>query len=276
MNSLAQPSPRHLLMNLLRAADSGCLTAAEAVAAGELFGISGNATRVALARLAAAGLVDATTRGTYRLGQAGIALDKEVSSWRDAEQRVVKWSGRWIAVLTAGMPRTDRAAWRARERALSLLGLRELDAGLFIRPDNLQGGVASVRLRLGALGVGDETPVFGADQFDRKREQQARKLWDVDELTRFYRDGSEQLKKWLKRSNRLSQGVAAKESFLLGDTAIRQLVFDPLLPDPLIDVALRRSYRNAVIEFDHAGRTIWSNFLTAARARTFADADRPQ
>jgi phenylacetic acid degradation operon negative regulatory protein len=273
MHNLAPPSPRHLLMNLLRAADSGCLTAAEAVAAGELFGISGNATRVALARLAAAGLVDATTRGTYRLGPAGIALDKEVSSWRDAEQRVVPWSGRWIAVLTAGLPRTDRAAWRTRERALSLLGLREFDAGLFVRPDNLAGGVESVRLRLGALGVGAETPVFSADQFDFKREQLARTLWDVDELTRFYRDGREQLQKWLKRSSRLSQGEVAKESFLLGDNAIRKLVFDPLLPEPLIDVALRRRYREAVIEFDQAGHTIWSNFLATARGRNLADAD---
>jgi phenylacetic acid degradation operon negative regulatory protein len=260
-------------MNLLRAADSGCLTAAEAVAAGELFGISGNATRVALARLAAAGLVDATTRGTYRLGQAGIALDKEVSSWRDAEQRLVDWSGQWIAVLTAGLPRTDRAAWRARERALSLLGLRELDAGLFIRPDNLEGGVESVRSRLSALGVGDATPVFCADQFDAPREQQARTLWKAGELTQRYRNGSNKLQKWLKRAPLLSGAIAAKESFLLGDRAIRQLVFDPLLPDPLIDVGLRRSYRNTVIEFDQAGRRIWTNFLATARGRHPADAD---
>ena len=272
MTSDANPAPRHLLMNLLRAADSGSLSAAEAVAAGELFGISGNATRVALARLAAAGLVDATTRGTYRLGQAGIALDTEVSSWRDAESRVVAWSGKWIAVLTAGLPRTDRAAWRARDRALSLLGLRELDSGLFVRPDNLQGGVDSVRARLAALGVGEETPVFGADRFDRAREQQARRLWDAGELTRRYRDGGTKLRSWLKRAPILSGGVAAKESFLLGDRAIRQLVFDPLLPDPLIDVALRRSYRNAVIEFDQAGRAIWSAFLTTARGRNPADA----
>lgn len=260
-------------MNLLRASDSGCLTAAEAVAAGELFGISSNATRVALARLGSAGLVDATTRGSYRLGQAGIALDKEVSTWRDAEQRVVAWSGQWIAVLTAGLPRTDRAAWRARERALSLLGLHELDTGLFIRPDNLEGGVESVRSRLSALGVGEETPVFGADRFDASREQQARALWDVAELTQRYRDGSDRLQKWLKRAPQLSGGTAAKESFLLGDRAIRQLVFDPLLPDPLINVALRRSYRNAVIEFDQAGRTIWAKFLSTARGRSLADAD---
>ncbi|MCK7475466.1 MAG: hypothetical protein MZV49_22835 [Rhodopseudomonas palustris] len=124
-------------------------TAAEAVAAGELFGISGNATRVALARLAAAGLVDAKTRGSYRLGQAGEALDNEVSAWRSAEARVVPWSGRWIAVLTTGLPRTDRAAWRARERALSLLGLRGA-AGRAVRAP----GQSRWRRRLGARPPG--------------------------------------------------------------------------------------------------------------------------
>lgn len=259
-------------MNLLRAADHGCLTAAEAVTAGELFGISGNATRVALARLAAAGLVDATTRGSYRLGQAGVALDNEVSAWRSAETRVVPWRNRWVAVLTTGLPRTDRAAWRARERALSLLGLRELDGGLFVRPDNLQGGVASLRSRLASLGVGEETPVFCADQFDGALEHQARRLWDVDELTRGYSDGCERLTKWLARAGRLPDGVAAKEAFLLGDHAIRQLVFDPLLPDPLIDAAARRRYRDTVIAFDQEGRAIWATFLAAARAKTAVSA----
>ncbi|TAH66707.1 MAG: PaaX family transcriptional regulator [Rhodopseudomonas palustris] len=272
MTDLAQPSPRHLLMNLLRAADKGCLTAAEAVAAGELFGISGNATRVALARLAAAGLVDAKTRGSYRLGQAGVALDNEVSAWRSAEARVVPWSGRWIAVLTTGLPRTDRAAWRARERALSLLGLRELQGALFVRPDNLDGGVASVRARLASLGVGAETPVFCADQFDDALDQQARQLWNVDELMRSYRDGCARLTQWLAGAASLPEGIAAKEAFLIGDHAIRQLVFDPLLPDPLIDAALRRRYRDTVIAFDQQGRAIWSTFLAAARARTTVSA----
>ena len=240
MNSLAPPSPRHLLMNLLRAADSGCLTAAEAVAAGELFGISGNATRVALARLAAAGLVDATTRGTYRLGQAGIALDKEVSSWRDAEQRVVD--------VERPMDRgADRGPAADRSRGVARTGARAVAAGVArtrsrsVRPS----GQSRRRRRIGALAPRRarrrrrrrrcSAPISSI----AKREQQARKLWDVDELTRRYRDGSEQLEKWLKRSRRLSEAWRPRNPSCSAIDAIRQLVFDPLLPEPLIDVALR-------------------------------------
>lgn len=264
MQHPAPPSPRHLLMNLVRAAETGCLSAAEAVAAGELFGISGNAVRVTLARLTAAGLIEAAARGVYRIGPAGLALDQEVSAWRDAEQRLVPWNGRWIAVHIAGSARADRAAARARDRALSLLGLRALEPGLLLRPDNLCGGAGSVRARLVSLGIGPEVPVFGADQFDPERDRRARALWDVAALTRLYRDGADELQSWLRRSSRRADGAAAREAFLLGDQAIRRLVFDPLLPDPLVDGALRRRYRDAVIAFDEAGRSIWRTFLLAA------------
>ncbi|MCK7475465.1 MAG: hypothetical protein MZV49_22830 [Rhodopseudomonas palustris] len=59
---------------------------------------------------------------------------------------------------------------------------------------------------------------------------------------------------------------------MIGDHAIRQLVFDPLLPDPLIDAALRRRYRDTVIAFDQQGRAIWSTSPAAARARTTVSA----
>jgi len=51
-------------------------------------------------------------------------------------QRVCEWNGAWIAVHSGPLGRSDRSASRARERALALVGLRELDRGLFLRPDN--------------------------------------------------------------------------------------------------------------------------------------------
>ena len=46
------PNPRSLILNLLLATDSQCLSAREAVASCALFGISENSVRVTLARLA--------------------------------------------------------------------------------------------------------------------------------------------------------------------------------------------------------------------------------
>ena len=53
---------------------------------------------------------------------------------------------------------------------------------------------------------------------------------------------------------------------MLGNEAIRQLVFDPLLPDPLVDTQARRAFRQAVIDFDAAGHQIWQRLLSSLQA----------
>jgi phenylacetic acid degradation operon negative regulatory protein len=264
MGNISEPTARHLLMNLLLAVDGGVLSAADAVAAARLFDISGNATRVALARLAGTGLIEAIGRGRYRLGPTGLALAKEVSTWRAAEERLRPWDGGWIMVATGGLPRTDRGALRMRDRALAMLGLRELEAGLFIRPDNLAGGPAGLRARLRALGIGNEAPVFRALDLDVERERNAWTLWADDDLARVYGDWLHRIDGWLGQAGGLPLGQAAREAFLLGDAAIRQLVFDPLLPEPLADVELRRALRDVVIRLDDVGHAIWRRYLASA------------
>jgi phenylacetic acid degradation operon negative regulatory protein len=69
------------------------------------------------------------------------------------------------------------------------------------------------------------------------------------------------LERWLANARRLDLDDAARESFLLGDEAIRQIVFDPLLPAPLVDEQARAAFVDAVIRFDAAGQAIWKDFL---------------
>jgi len=267
--------PRHLMLNLLLGAADRRLAAREAVAACALFGIRENAVRVALARLSAAGLVETAGRGVYRLGPNAARVADEVATWRDAERRVRDWNGDWIAAHVGDLGRSDRAALRARDRALELLGLRELDRGLFLRPDNLAGGVGEVRERLLKLGLEPEAAVFVARSFDAARERRAAALWDGPALTRGYRDTRARLEKWLGRADALSLERAARESFLLGNGAIRQLVFDPLLPAPLVDVQARREFADTVARFDAAGHEIWNRFLRDGVPRRASTRARP-
>lgn len=260
------PNPRQLILNLLLAADDGEISARDAVASAALFGIRENSARVALARLAAGGLIEASGRGTYRLGPNGAGLAADVATWRMAEQRVKAWQGGWVAVHVAALGRSDRVALRARDRALALLGLCELDRGFFIRPDNLVGGVAGVRERLHKLGVEEDAVVFLASELDAAREKQARALWDGKALTKSYRQTRQKLEKWLQRAAALEPEVAARESFLLGNEAIRQLVFDPLLPEPLVDSGERHAFALAVQQFDRAGHEIWRRLWQAPAA----------
>jgi len=261
------PNPRHLILRLLSAADDGELSSREAVAGCGLFGIRENSVRVALVRLASAGLVEAAGRGSYRLGPNSAGLAADVATWRSAERRVHAWSGGWVAVHRGNLARSDRVALRASDRALALVGLRELERGLCVRPDNLVGGVSLVRDRLQTLGLHAHAAVFLVSQLDEEREAHARTLWDGKRLTKNYRQTRQRIEKWRQRANQLETDVAARESFLLGNEAIRQLVFDPLLPEPLVDVAERRAFVNAVLELDRVGRAIWQRELGRVKPR---------
>lgn len=52
------------------------------------------------------------------------------------------------------------------------------------------------------------------------------------------------------------------ESFLLGGRVIRELVLDPLLPEPLAPEAERRALVSAMRRYDRAGRRAWASFMT--------------
>lgn len=258
--------PRQLILRLLLGAGGAPLSARDAVRACALFGIAASGVRVALVRLAADGLVEPVQRGTYRLGRRASTLAAEVAAWRGANARVREWAGDWIAVHVGALGRSDRAALRGRDRALGLLGLREFERGLHLRPDNLAGGVDAARERLVRLGLQRDAAVFNASGFDAGRERRVRSLWDGRALERGYRATRVRLERWLANAPRLDLDTAARESFLLGDEAIRRLVFDPLLPAPLVDERARAEFVETVVGFDAAGQAIWKEFLSGTPA----------
>jgi phenylacetic acid degradation operon negative regulatory protein len=251
--------------------EGGPLSARDAIDACALFGIRENSVRVALVRLSAAGMIEAEARGTYRIGPKAVELAEDVLAWRTAESRVRKWNGGWIAVHCGALGRSDRAGSRQRDRALKLLGFRELERGLFVRPDNLVGGVTEVRNRLYKLGVEPEAAVFAAQGFDGERDARARSLWNGKALTKSYVQMRQRLEKWLVRAKHLDKEARARESFLLGNDAIRSLVFDPLLPEPLADVSERRAFVDTVLAFDRAGHAIWRNLSSPEEAAEIWD-----
>ena len=246
-------NPRHLVLNLLLGHGGVPLAAREAVSSCRLFGIPENSLRVALVRLVPAGLIEAVGRGAYRLGPNASSLAADVAGWRQAQQHLRPWRGDWIAVHTGGLARGDRAAQHGRRRALGMLGMRELDPGLHLRPDNLLGGVDAVRDRLHALGLEPQAAVFVARGFNAEREQRARLLWDADALSHGYRQTRQQLDRWLGLAPTLANDIGAREAYVL--------VFAPWLPAPLVDAEARRQFVRTVHRFDDAGQAIWRRFL---------------
>lgn len=265
-------TPRSLILSLMLGAEARGHTelgVRELLAACALFSLPGNTVRVALARAVAADLLVTPRRGSYALGPAARPLAHEVSRWRHAESLMTTWTGDWVAIHVGASGRSDRPALRARERAFGLLGFAEFERGLHLRPDNLTGGSDALRQRLQALlppGIGSGT-LFVLRDLAPEDEQRARRLWDTAALDAMYRCTTARLSAWLDNTHALSLDQAARESFEIGHQAIRQLMFDPLLPEPLIDAEARTRFMKAVARFDDVGQAIWQRFLAAARGQ---------
>lgn len=259
-----RPQARHLILDLLLANDGAPLSAREAVIACALFDISANNARVALARLAADGLIEAAERGNYALSARAHQLADDVATWRSAEQRVRAWSGDYIGVHCGALPRSDRKLLRNRARALGMLGFREWERGLYLRPDNIERDLDAVRQRLYAIGLERDASVFRAGAFDIACEARIRRLWDGRALTASYRRLRRQIETWLAHCDALDADRGAREAFLLGGSAIRHVVYDPLLPEPLVDVWARQDFVDSVRRIDRVGRRIWRRMYQAA------------
>lgn len=263
--------PRSLVLSLILGAEArgdAALGVRELIAACALFELPENNVRVALARAVAAGQLSTPRRGAYALSAQSRPLADEVGRWRSLEDQIVEWRGDWLAVHVGATGRSDRPALRARERAFGILGLAEFERGLHLRPDNLAGGVASLRERLAHLvpqgtELGTVFVLGGLAAADAER---AAALWDAAALDAHYRDTTARLSAWLEGARALPLERAARESFELGHAAIRSLVFDPLLPAPLVDAAARSRFIKTVARFDDAGKAVWQRFLKRVRS----------
>lgn len=266
-------TPRALALRLLLGAEAQgdcALGVRELLASCALFGLAENRVRVALARATAAGLLVTPRRAAYALGPAAQPLADAARQWRQLPAQVREWNGGWLAVHVGAAGRSDRAALRSRERAFGVLGLAELERGLQVRPDNLADGADGLRNRLRALlptGVAAGT-VFALHSLSAAEDRVARGLWNGAALNAGYRYTTARLSAWLDDARTQALEDAAREAFELGHQAIRQLVFDPWLPAPLIDAAARRRCVAAVRRHDDIGQSIWRQYLGAVRTNS--------
>jgi len=255
------PTANSLVLDLLSTLPSRrSVPVGALVRAASILGIGENSLRVALARLRGRGLVESDERGLYRIGAAAQAVNRQVGSWRSVEDRVRRWDGSWVAVQGGLGPRRDRGEGRRREIALRLLGFRGLGGPLDVRPDNLVGGVEAVRHQLEALGIGAGVVVCGLSQLDEATDHRARGLWEAETLERGYAATSAALEESSERLPTLSQEEAMAEAFLLGGEAVRRIVLDPLLPEPIVDTCKRRALVDSMRRYDALGRHYWKDW----------------
>jgi phenylacetic acid degradation operon negative regulatory protein len=258
-----KPTARSFVLDLLSTLRRGTMPVAALVEAAALFDIPENSVRVALTRLLGAGRIERDERGRYRLGEEAGPVARHVTSWRRLGGRTREWNGAWVTVLEgAAGTRAERPARRRRARALEFLGFRTLAPGISLRPDNLRGGVSGLGESLRALGLPEGDGIAELRNLDAASDARARELWDVAGLERSYRGLTDELRRSRNRLKTLANPEAMVESFLLGGRALRQLVFDPLLPEAIAPAEARAELLETMRDYDVLGRTAWAEFLT--------------
>ena len=258
---MPKPNTRHLLLDLMLATDDNTLSVQHAITAGRLFGISENSVRVTLARLVSDGLIDTPERGLYALSSQAHGLADDIATWRSAERRTRRWTGAYIAVYCGTLGRSDRAELRRRQRSLGMLGFAEFERDFFLRPDNIERDIDAVRERLHRLGLERQASVFLADAFDPATRARIGELWNASALEAKYRKLTRKLDGWVATHRDMPSDRSARQSFEIGGDAIRQVIYDPLLPEPLVDVDTRSAFFASVRQLDRVGRSCWQRFF---------------
>jgi len=274
MATLANPRyvPRHLtarelVIDFLSNRYPREMSAAEILGVGTALGFTEQSLRMALTRLVEGAVAANPGRGLYRLSPSGEAMRTEVRKWRNLDDFAKPWSGAWIAVFDASVPRSDRAALRRHERAMRLRGFRELQAGLWIRPANLRDSVGALRDHLRALGLHPAALVVGLNDLDDDSLAKATGLWDTAAMLATYRALADELLASKTRLERLALDAAAAESMVLGRDVIRHINLDPVLPEELMPQRALKNLIGTMSDYDQQARQIWRRFMRAHSPR---------
>src|ERR1700675_3722829 len=274
MATIANPRyvPRHLtarelVIDFLSNRYPREMSVQQSAGVGIALGFTEQSLRMALTRLVEQSVAANTGRGQYRLSPSGEAMRDEVRKWRHLGELARQWSGGWIGVFDASVPRSDRAALRRHERAMRLRGFRELQPGLWIRPANLRDSVAELRDHLRALGLHPAALVVGLQDLDDDARAKATSLWDTAAMLATYRALADELLASKSKLERLPLDTAAAESMVLGRDGIRHINLDPVLPEELMPQRALINLIRVMSDYDQNARQIWRRFMRAHAPR---------
>ena len=250
-------SARTLVLSLMSVPGQRAQTLAYLSRAGGLFDMEPTAIRMAVTRLVKEGLLESVDRGVYATGPKAAAFTAEISDWRRAPDRTRPWSGGWIGVITHHLGRTDRKDLRARMRALRLYGFAQAEAGLWVRPDNLRQSLAELRAALLRLGLQEDALLVTISETAMPAGVNWRNLWSTDDLKATYEGAIATMQASRKAAASLPADAAARETLLVGQSVIRTINLDPLLPEDIGDAALFRQMVAEMDAYDAFGKACW-------------------
>jgi phenylacetic acid degradation operon negative regulatory protein len=253
-------SANQIVLALLGAARGRSLSAPVFVTAGDILGVSSNAMRVALSRLSTRGDLVMKERGRYALAPSRLGAIAHVRTYRTGFAPRASWSGGFVGVLTAHLSRKNAALVARRQRALELSGFREFRHGLWVRPDNLEGGRAAISAHLARLGLDSAAEVIEV-RFDASQLKRVEKAWAVSADATRANSLTRRVQRLIAGMSKRPLRTVAAQSFWLGDEVLRFLARDPLLPATIADPEPRSRLAEAMATLDERGYAAWASLL---------------
>jgi len=255
-------TPRKLVMSLFNAPETTTLGIGQIIKAGSLFEFEPAAIRMTVTRLIKDDLIAPAERGVYKAGAKAIDLNSQVISWRTADTRTKQWCGQWLVALNGHLGRTNKPQLRSMIRAFQLTGFTEIEVGVWIRPANLVLKIDQLRHNLINVGMDPRTYLMMADQLSDEHQTVWSTSWPTDDLERNYRKMIATLKASTRSLKNMTNRSAARESLIIGESAIRLINLDPLLPKQIIDTTLFKQVVSSMNAYDKTGQTYWQKFLS--------------
>lgn len=263
-----RPTAKRLILSLLSQPNMSSLSLRQLGAWGDVLGQKPAAIRVTAGRLVKEDLLSKTSRGVYTIGADGRALRDQASTWITTLDQVRDWnggrSGGWYCAHTGHLGKAIRRNVRGRQRALRLLGFRELVAGLWVRPDNLMHSAADMHKRLCQLGAEGGVVVSRAEELRQAGLVSPLTLWSGAELDAAYLRAIAVLEASEQRLQGQGLRAVTRESFVVGEHVIRQINTDPLLPADCVDTGARKAMVRAMMRYSQFCHPYWAEFLNRA------------
>ena len=262
--TMKKMNARDLIVDLLLGLQGRAIYIKHIIIAAKLFKINENSIRVAVMRLSNDGVIEAIERGVYQFTLQAHEWADVMLNRKQGIKQTKAWTQQYLAVYTGALGRVDRSALHRRERALKHFGFKELEQGIYIRPDNLALSFDDLFAQLQASGLEPNAKMSLISHWDATTLTQIPNLWPTQQLNQNYVKYSQMIQQWLVTVEQLSLDDAAKESLVLGRQTIAQLMNDPLLPQGFVDVQLREQFALSVLQLDQMGLALWSKFYDGA------------
>lgn len=254
-------SARHLVLSLLSAPGRPEGTIQRLIQAGAVFNIEASTIRVAIGRLVKDGMLISTERGVYALDASAKKFSQETRLWAQADKVTKPWTGKWVVIQTAHLGLTDKKKVCARERALRLYGFSKVMPGLWLRPENLILAGELLYNRLTSIGLEADAIMFEGVSNIISPRSDLLDLWSCREIEASYSACLDAMAQSLSSIPKLKLAEAAREAFLVGQAVIREINLDPLLPEGMIDTALRHKVVSQMRAYDEIGRDCWDKYF---------------